>query len=35
MKKDCKTASYSIINDGSNDQGIKKKKRKKYESSNC
>ena len=27
MKKDCKTASYSIINDGSNDQGIKKKKK--------
>ena len=26
MKKDCKTASYSISNDGSNDQGIKKKK---------
>ena len=34
MKKDCKTASYSISNDGSNDQGIKKKKEK-YESSNC
>ena len=28
MKKDCKTASYSISNDGSNDQGIKKKKKK-------
>ena len=37
MKKDCKTASYSISNDGSNDQGLKKKKKekKKYESSNC
>ena len=29
MKKDCKTASYSISNDGSNDQGLKKKKKKK------